>query len=122
MAQGFEVDPELVKHAAQRASEAVAHFESHGTAVKRAQAVIEGNSVLLGDYGDAGVFFHACERFDVTFNEIFDTLISHNDSFVDTARRLQGGLQTASKLYAETEAAASERLRRIGEPWMDGGR
>ncbi|RSM79682.1 hypothetical protein DL991_12790 [Amycolatopsis sp. WAC 01375] len=122
MSQGFAVDPELVKHAAQRASEAVTHFETHGTAVKNAQAVIERNSALLGDYGDAGVFFHACEDFSNKFKETFDTLISYNDSFVDTARRLQGGLQTASKLYAETETAAGERLRRIGEPWMDGGR
>lgn len=121
MVQGFEVDPKLVQHAAERATEAVTHFEAHGSAVKKAQATIEGNTALLGDYGDAGVFFHACERFDHKFKEIFDTLISHNDNFVDTARRLQGGLQGASKLYAETDAAASEHLGRIGESWADGG-
>ncbi|MCR6482575.1 hypothetical protein M8542_07080 [Amycolatopsis sp. OK19-0408] len=119
--QGFEVDPELVQHAAQRATEAVTHFEAHASAVKQAQATIEGNSALLGDYGDAGVFFHACERFDTKFKEVFDTLISHNDSFVDTARRLQGGLQGAAKLYAGADTAASEHLRRIGESWPDGG-
>ncbi|HEY3468316.1 MAG TPA: hypothetical protein VGL47_24530 [Amycolatopsis sp.] len=121
MVQGFEVDPKLVQHAAERATEAVTHFEAHASAVKQAQAVVEGNSALLGDYGDAGVFFHACERFDKKFKEIFDKLISHNDAFVDTARRLQSGLQGASKLYAESDAAASERFRRIGETWTDGG-
>jgi hypothetical protein len=121
MVQGFAVDPKLVEHAAERATEAVTHFEAHGSAVKHAQAALEGNSVLLGDYGDAGVFFHACEQFNEKFKEVFDILISHNDSFVGTARQLQGGLQSASKLYTEADTAASERLRRIGESWTDGG-
>jgi hypothetical protein len=121
MVQGFEATPELIQHAAERATEAVTHFEAHGTAVKHAQAALEGNSVILGDYGDAGVFFHACERFNNKFKEVFDTLIADNDNFVGTARRLQGSLQSASKLYAEADTAASEHLRRIGESWPDGG-
>jgi len=31
------------------------------------------------------VFFHACERFNNKFKEVFDTLIADTDNFVGTA-------------------------------------